>query len=385
MAGPRCPAAGGARDVTVLDGLRRRRRGADRHMTEARAGTSWSAPARRPSAPAPASSPPIPWRWCRKRLGLAPPGSAMLPAVYSQAPRHSPGVPVGRAHGDPTATAARCRATWSRARPGERLRRRGGDRRLDQCRAAPSRDRPRGRHPLHARRCRRRSFARTPLIGDLQPGGKFLAPTSLRGGVDAVLKAPARWRLPARRVARRCPAHARRDTRPHSAGARWRGGAAGRTPLQSDRRIGRAQGQSRARWRADQGRRAEALHLRGPARVFDSEEAACARCGDARLPGGRRADDPLRRAARRAGHARDARRHRADLRPGDGREGRAADRRPLFRRDARHLVGYVAPGGRSSAGPIALARDRRRRDDRCGAGTSISMVAAADSPPAAPR
>ena len=132
-----------------------------------------------------------------------------------------------------------------------------------------------------------------------------------------------------------------------------------------NRRPGRAQGKPRARRRAHQGGRTQVAGLRGPARVFDSEEA-CAEVVKAELQGRRGAGDPLRRAEGRPGHARDARRHRAHLRPGHGREGGASHRRPLLRRDARNDGGLRLAGSRGRRTARASAR-RRSHPHRCSA------------------
>ena len=79
----------------------------------------------------------------------------------------------------------------------------------------------------------------------------------------------------------------------------------------------------------------ERAQHRGPARVFDSEEAAFEAVQQQAIKAGRRRRDPLRRAGRRPGHARDARRDRGHRRRRPGRLGGAAHRRPLLGRDAR--------------------------------------------------
>ena len=74
---------------------------------------------------------------------------------------------------------------------------------------------------------------------------------------------------------------------------------------------------------------------RGPARVFDSEEARVRRRARRHPQTRRRRRHPLRRSAGRAGHARDARGHRRHRRGRPRRERRARDRRAILRRDAR--------------------------------------------------
>ena len=108
-------------------------------------------------------------------------------------------------------------------------------------------------------------FARTPLIADLQPGGRYLAVDLYRaGGTDAVLKALLdggylhgdALTLSGQTLAEHLAGHAGPDgeiVRPAS------------QPLQSDRRPRRAARQPRARRRADQGRRPQDAHVRGHA------------------------------------------------------------------------------------------------------------------------
>ena len=107
-------------------------------------------------------------------------------------------------------------------------------------------------------------FARTPLIADLQPGGRYLAVDLFRvGGTDAVLKALLdggylhgdALTLSGRTLAEHLAA-SRRPGR--------RGRATGDAAPQSDRRRRRAARQPRARRRADQDRRPEDAVVRGP-------------------------------------------------------------------------------------------------------------------------
>ena len=98
------------------------------------------------------------------------------------------------------------------------------------------------------------------------------------------------------------------------------------------------------------------LQHRGPARVFDCEEACFAAVEDARLQGRRRPGHPLRGPQGRPRHARDAVDHRGALRPGPRRQGRADHRRPLLRRHARLLHRPRRAGG-GGGGPIALVKD----------------------------
>ena len=109
--------------------------------------------ARRRSARVPASSPPTPWRWCRRRSASRCPARRCCRRCIPSASRWR-AAPARSCCGC-CARRARCRATSSRGRASRTPRRRRRHRRLDQCRAAPARDRARGRHPLHPRRRRR--------------------------------------------------------------------------------------------------------------------------------------------------------------------------------------------------------------------------------------
>ena len=193
-------------------------------------------------------------------LGLALPGSAMLPAVYSRAPRAcAPGRRDGAAHpGRRRAAAARPRHAEE---PRERLRSGGRHRRIDQRGAAPARDRARGGHPLHARRCRRRVPAdaahRQPPAGRRVPGAR----SPLRGWRGRGPEGAARRRLSSRRRAR--------AERPDAGGRARIGARAGRQRRvpgiradSSDGRRGGAEGKSLPGRRAHQDRRAQVPHLR---------------------------------------------------------------------------------------------------------------------------
>ena len=86
-------------------------------------------------------------------LGLTVPNSAMVPGVYSER------LAIAKRAGEIVMEILQARRpaaarTGHAPRAGERERDRGGDRRLDQCGAAYSGDRQRGRHPLHGRRRR---------------------------------------------------------------------------------------------------------------------------------------------------------------------------------------------------------------------------------------
>ena len=197
-------------------------------------------------------------------------------------------------------------------------------------------------------------FARTPLIADLQPGGRYLAVDLHRaGGTDAVLKALLdggflhgdALTLSGQTLAEHLAGHAGPDgeiVRPASQPLQATGGLVVlRGNLAPDGALIKIAG-------------LKSLAFEGIARVFDGEEACFCRRLGARLPRGRRADHPQRGAEGRARHARDAGRHGADLRAGHGRKDRPRHRRALLGRNARHDGGLRRSGG------------GRRRPDRAG-------------------
>ena len=95
-------------------------------------------------------------------------------------------------------------------------------------------------------------------------------------------------------------------------------------------------------------------HFRGPARVFDNEEAAFAAVDKKQDQSRRRRRDSLRRPQGRTRHARNARRHRRAGRRRSRRFRCSAHRRPLLRRHAR------------LHGRPRCARSRQRRPHRRG-------------------
>ena len=113
--------------------------------------------------------------------------SPMVPGVYSERRASR----AGRASSSWRSCARRPAAARPRharlAR--ERGRDRGRDRRLDQRGAAHPGHRPRGRHPFTVDDVAE-VFARTPLIGDLRPGGRFSPRTCYElGGVSVIIRA----------------------------------------------------------------------------------------------------------------------------------------------------------------------------------------------------
>ena len=104
----------------------------------------------------------------------------------------------------------------------------------------------------------------------------------------------------------------------------------------------------------------ERLSHRGPARVFDSEEACFAAVGEAGDQGRRRGRHPLRRPCGRARDAGDAARDRGARRRGPRRQDRAHHRRALLGRDARaHGRAHLA-GGRARRAALPRSRTATR-------------------------
>ena len=199
--------------------------------------------------------------------------------------------------------------------------------------------------------------ARTPVIASLAPSGRYMAEDLHRaGGTATVIRELIRGGLfdgSAPTVTGRTLAEATQDAaapdgevvfpveRPFKAtGALY----ALRGNLAPDGSLVKASGTVRRQ-------------QRGPARVFDSEEA----CTDAVRAGivqaRRRARRALRRAGGRPRHARDAERDRLRGRRGARRVRRARHRRPLLGRDAR----ADGRARRARGGTRRPARDRARR------------------------
>ena len=103
---------------------------------------------------------------------------------------------------------------------------------------------------------------------------------------------------------------------------------------------------------------ASILKFSGPARVFESQDAAVAGILTGKVKRRRRGGDPLRRAARRAGHAGNALSDQLSEIEGPRQSLRADHRRPLLRR---HLGPLHRP---------CLAGSGGRRADRAGARTA---------------
>ena len=202
-------------------------------------------------------------------------------------------------------------------------------------------------------------FKRTPYIADLKPGGRYVAKDMFEaGGIPLLMKTLLDhgflhgdcMTVTGRTIAENLEQVAlepRSGRRPpgrqadHRRPAAWSGCKGNLAP---EGAIVKVAGMKN-------------LRFAGPARCFDSEEECFAAVAAAELPGRRGAGHPLRGAARRAGHARDAVDHGGALRPGHGRQGRADHRRALLRRDARLLHRPCRRRRRRSAARSACLRD----------------------------
>ena len=143
---------------------------------------------------------------------------------------------------------------------------------------------------------------RTPLIADMRPGGRYAAAGHVRGRRRRPRHARAAQARPApRRREDRGRAHDREDRRRRRRDAGPAGRPPDRDPDQADRRPrdpARQPGARRARIVKLAGH--ERRHHRGPARVFDSENACFDAVQRAPDPRGRRRRHPLRGPGRRA-------------------------------------------------------------------------------------
>ena len=202
-------------------------------------------------------------------------------------------------------------------------------------------------------------FQRTPLIGDLQPGGRFLArDLHYAGGVSAVIRALLDGGYLHDDALTLSGADAGAGARRHARSGRRRHPQARAEPLHPSGGVVVLKGSlcpdgalikiaGLGSWSCA-ARRASS----------NARRTAPRPSAQRRLPRRRRTDHPQRRPQGRPRHARDARHHRADLRAGHGREGRAAHRRPLLRRDPRHVHRLRLPGS------------SRRRPHRAGSATA---------------
>ena len=290
-------------------------------------------------------------------LGVSPFGSASVPAMIGE--KDVKAREAGRA-GDGAAAPRRPPARHPHPRGArERHRRRRRQRRLDQRRAAPARHRARGRRRSSTSTTSTASAIARRCIVDLKPGGRYVA-TDLyhAGGVPLV----------AQRLVDAGLLHARRDDgdrQDHRRGSRRRardarpGGRPDRSTSRSSRPAAwsscTATSRPRAAWSRSPATRRTTIS--GPARVFDSEEAAFAAVQHGRIKRRRRRRHPLRGTERRPGHARDARASpRAIMGAGLG-ESVALLTDGRFSGATRGLMaGHVAPEA-AHGGPIAAVRD----------------------------
>ena len=198
---------------------------------------------------------------------------------------------------------------------------------------------------------------RTPLLGDLKPGGRFVASDlNDAGGVGVLAKRLDEAGLlhrdaitvTGRTIGEEADAAEETEgqevVRPLADPLKETGGLVIlRGNLAPDGCVVKVAGYER-------------LDHTGPAKVFESEEECFAAVKDERDQGRRRGRDPQRGPLRRPRHARDAPGDRGAGGRGARRQGRAAHRRPLLRRHPRADGRPRRPRG----GPRRA--DRRVRD-----------------------
>ena len=289
-------------------------------------------------------------------LGISPPGLNGIPALSAEEGRRRRASAAGSSS---TSSARDVRPSQIVTLRGARERRRIGrrDRRLDERRAAPARDRPRVRRSPFTIDDFDRIAGRTPVLADMKPWGRFHATDVYRAGGVALV---------ARELAKQGLVHGEMPT------------VDGRTLGEvGDRgRRDRGPGGRRDDRRRRSRRAARSRILRGNlapdgcvvkltvdrtqaprARPRLRHRAGRVRRGEGQAdPAGRRGRDPLRGPGRRPGHAGDAPGDGRDHRRGARRLGRADHRRPLLRRDAR-----VHGRPRRARGRTAAARSPRSR------------------------
>ena len=315
----------------------------------------------RAPAPAAASSPPTRWRWRASSSASRRSAAAACRPPIRRRPRSR--AQAGERVMEPGAAAASGRATSSRARRSRtrsRRSRRPAARPTPCCTCSRSRAKPASTLALDDFD---RISARVPLLADLKPAGRFVA-TDLHAAGGSPLVAKRLLEAGRARTARRRRSPAGRSARKPRGAVETPGQEVVR-PLdaaaQDDRRPRHPARQPRARRRGDEGRGHRAHDASRPGARVRQRGGGVRRRPAPDDQAGRRRRHPLRGAERRAGHARDARRHRRDRGRGPRRLGRARHRRPLLGRDAR-------PHGRPRrAGSGARRSDRRRprrRHDR---------------------
>ena len=267
-------------------------------------------------------------------LGLAPPGSAMLPAVYSErlalARRAGKRVTEILADGGPLPRDLVTRKSLENAAAVV---------------AATGGSTNAGLHlPAIAHEAGLRFtlddiaevFARTPLLADLQPGGSYLAvDVHSAGGTDAVLKALLdgghlhgdALTLSGNTIAEHLAHHGGPDGEVVRPATR---------ALSSHRRRYPAARQSGAGGCADQDCRSQDALVRGPCPGVRRRGGVLGGGARAAIPGGRCLNHSQRGTQGRAGHARDVGGDRARLRPGHGRKGRPRHRWAFLRCNPGH-------------------------------------------------
>ena len=206
-----------------------------------------------------------------------------------------------------------------------------------------------------------RISSRTPLLADLKPGGRFLATEMYAaGGIPLIAKRLKEAGLLHENemtvTGRTIGVEADCGARDGRSGSR----ALGREADQGNWRAGDFEGQPRAGRMRGEGRRPRTHDASRAGARFRLRRRRVQSGLGAKDQTGRRRRHPLRRTARRARNAGDARRHGGPVGTGPWRIGQPADGRTILGRDAR-------PDGRArragSRGRRADCGDSRRRRD----------------------
>ena len=302
------------------------------------------------------ASPRTRWQWRSTASASAALGDSLVPADERETRADAAARAVRRARRTARPAGARrfVYSAWAAQCDGRHRR----ERRLDERRAPLARDRTGGGHGALARTTSPVSARRTPVLASLAPGGRCDG----RGLPPGRRHRRADPRARAGRPHRRLGADGRRPDARRGDGGRARAGRRGRAHPASSRssragRSTRCAATSRPREASSSSPARSAAPTRGPARVFDTEEA----CTDAVRAGHVQAGDVLvvryEGPAGGPGHARAAERDLVGGRRRARRVGRARHRRPLLGRDARADGRPRRPRG----GARRPARDRARR------------------------
>jgi hypothetical protein len=262
-------------------------------------------------------------------MGISPMGSGTVPATRGRSPRWPASAAAWSWSSSPRRE--RPRQILTRARS-ERGGARGRDRRLHQRGAPPARHRTGGRGGLLTLDDFDRISARTPVLADMKPWGRYVAADIHAAGGVALVASGCTTPGTSTRPAHGDGAHARRGDRAGE-GAAGPGGRPLHRPPDQEATGGLVilKRQPRSGRLRAQDRRPERQPSHGAGARVRGRGGRVRRGAGGEDPEGRRGDHPLRGTARWSRHARNARRHGGARRGGARCRRRAADGRPLLR------------------------------------------------------